>query len=129
MPRLTATFVLSLCLLGCQSVIFPWDRVELQTVSADTPRGCVLIPAFGKIIVDPNSGTPVIDWGSGVITPITWPFGYTARRVGPEVLVSDASGTVVATTGRWYDIWYPVVGREVQPGQPWVTCGVSSRPT
>ena len=36
--------------------------------------------------------------------PVMWPAGYTARRVGTEVVVLDGDGNVKATTGRTYHI-------------------------
>ncbi len=33
-----------------------------------------------------------------------WPAGYTARRLGTEVIVLDTQGNVKATTGRTYHI-------------------------
>lgn len=38
----------------------------------------------------------------GRILLVTWPQGYTGRQVGSEVEVLNASGEVVATTGRRY---------------------------
>jgi hypothetical protein len=50
----------------------------------------------GVLRPDPSFGTVI---GT---TPIMWPVGYTARRVGSEVEVLDMEGRVKATTGRSY---------------------------
>jgi len=50
------------------------------------------------LVADPKYGTSF----SG--RPVIWPAGYTARRVGTEVIVLDGDGKVKATTGRTYHI-------------------------
>jgi hypothetical protein len=59
----------------------------------------MLLYAVVDVVANPTTGTPTIK-GSGV--PLRWPTGYTAWRVGSEVEVIDAAGSVVLTTGSRY---------------------------
>jgi hypothetical protein len=125
------TLLIWLLVVGCNSVVLPWDRVELLTSSADAPRGCHSIaglrPPSAKLVLDPRFATPAIDLGRGDIVPVMWPFGYSARRVWSKVEVSDASGQIVATTGQTYEFFYDP-GSGGGGGQPFATCGVSPVP-
>ena len=100
MRRATSTLALAFCLLGCGSVILPWDRVELVTVEVS---GCGLLPTFDVLHADPTSGT-ILAAGS----PTMWPTGYIGRRVGSEVEILDSDQNVVATTGSRYQIYWVV---------------------
>jgi hypothetical protein len=72
------------------------------------PRGnpCFVDYAEGPLVVDPTYGTAIIDTDVRATTPIpvAWSSGFTARRLGPEVVVLDPHGNVVAVTGRNYRI-------------------------
>jgi hypothetical protein len=127
MRRLTATFVLSLCLLGCQSerpVVPPsGDPVQLLT-NPDPPRGCVLMSNIvGTLMVDSKFGTAIQD-GPNSVTPIMWPRGYLGRRVGTEVQAFDAGGKLVAVTGKSYEFLPVDVSLNGGAGNPLVACGV-----
>jgi hypothetical protein len=111
--RGTCTVALALCLLGCDSVVLPWDRVQLLTDDADKYTvnadgtlhvGCGLMPTTGDLIADATSGTAYKDG-----TPTMWLPGYTGRRVGSEVEVLDRDGKVVATTGKRYQFYFVYV--------------------
>ena len=102
--RLITTLAMALCLLGCGSVVPPWDRVELLTDNGNPPApGCYTAAAGGPLIVDRTYGT-AIDVGSTTPVPVMWPLGFTGRRSGSEVEVLDPDGKVVATTGRTYNL-------------------------
>jgi hypothetical protein len=97
MVRIAVTLALGLCLLGCDSVVPLWDRVDLLT-GADNDicyAGGEPHPE-GLLLVDPAYGT------SHNGAPVMWPLGYTGRRAGSEVVVFDEEGKAVAITGRRY---------------------------
>jgi hypothetical protein len=123
--RLAAILVLALSLLGCQS-----EKVHLAVNSTDAP-GCILIGATGTLIVDPKYGTALDTGNASVgdhdVNPIIWPAGFSARRVGSEVEVLDATGKVVATTGRRYEIGFENTGFGARPRMELVACG-NARP-
>ena len=103
MRRVTATLLLALCLLGCA---LAGGTVKLATnegpVSTEA-RGCFTFPYTGELIVDRTHGT-ALEEDEGVITPLMWPPGFTARWIGSEVEVLDPAQNVVATTGQRYYI-------------------------
>jgi hypothetical protein len=109
--RVSATLALALCLLGCQSEVLPWDRVQLVT-GGDPGTGCGLMPRMGDLTADPAFGTTL---GGGAAV---WPSGYTGRRVGSEVEVLDRSGKVVATTGQRYQFYFVYVAGKGGAGDP-----------
>ena len=124
MRRVMTMIALALCLLGCDSAVLPWDRVELRTSETDSPIGCFLMGQFGELIVDPEFGTALYQ-ASDDINPVVWPRGFTGRHVGSEVEVLDRDGKVVATTGKTYEIFYSTADSEAgsPPGEPLFACG------
>ncbi len=84
---------LALCLAGCDKSSI--DRVDLLT-GVDGCYAGGAVGTAGPLVADPEFGTRF----NG--KPAMWPLGYTGRRVGAEVAVLDASGRVVAMTGRRY---------------------------
>lgn len=95
--RIITTLALAFCLLGCGAKPPPGDPIELLTARL----GCYAGGEGGGtalLVADPKYGTSF----SG--RPVMWPVGYTARRVGTEVMVLDGDGNVKATTGRTYHI-------------------------
>ena len=118
MRRVISTLALALCLLGCGSVVLPWDRVDLLTRAPMTVGGgpsCYTAATTGLLTVDPVYGTAI---GS---MAVMWPLGFTGRRVGSEVEVLDPHGKVVAMTGRIYELRG---GSESGDPPVWVYCGV-----
>lgn len=99
----TASLALALCLLGCGSTDEPVPVPLLTGV-----RECLVDAALGLLTVDPKYGTAIIDEQGALSdrrpTPVMWPPGYTGWWVGPDVVVRNAQGNVVATTGRRYRI-------------------------
>ena len=88
---------LGLCLVGCASEPPPGEPVDLLTANL----GCYAGGEGGataQLIAEPKHGTSFLG------RPVMWPAGYTARRVGTEVVVLDRDGNVKATTGRTYHI-------------------------
>ena len=64
---------------------------------------------------------PVTGLGIGTangVTPVEWPFGYSARLAGPSVVLLDGSGRVVA---REHDRVH--VGGGLGAGPVWLACG------
>ena len=59
--------------------------------------GCAAALIEGVLVADTGAGVVLV--AGGTPTPIVWPAGYSARRVGAEVQVLDVVGRVVATTG------------------------------
>ena len=99
-PALT-TLALALCLLGCaHEVRLLTGEVNLLT-GVDSCYAGGEIPMYaGLLIPDPEYGTRIEGKG-----PVMWPTGYTGSRLADgQVAVLDASGVVVATTGREYAI-------------------------
>lgn len=134
--RATPIVALALCLLGCDSVVLPWDRVQLLTDVADkyTTNAdgtlhveCGLMPTTGDLIADPTSGTAYKDG-----TPAMWLPGYTGRRVGSEVEVLDRDGKVVATTGKRYQFYFVYLAGRGGAGDdgksPYVICDLYPAP-
>lgn len=90
----------SLCLLGCGSLIPGFDRVELLTGLNACYAGAQQPSYAGRLVPDPKYGTRIEGQG-----PVMWMEGYTGRRLpGGDVEVLDTEGNVVATTGREYAI-------------------------
>jgi hypothetical protein len=101
---------MALCLVGC--ALAEGDPVRLITgTPTDVSAGsCYTDFAVGRLVVDPTYGTAIADQSGLATTPVAWRPGFTARRVGSEVVVHDAIGNVVATTGRTYKIAGGYVG-------------------
>lgn len=113
-----AALVLTLALVGCGSAGTP---VALTTAPPSMiGAGCYTDSALGELVPDPKYGTAIEDTttmngGVPVLAPVVWRPGYTASRVNEQVVVRDANGNVVATTGRAYRI----EGGYVGGGQDW----------
>lgn len=100
MRRVTITLALVLCLLGCGSGKRAGDAVVLLT-GADACFAGGQSPSYAGVLVPDKAHGTRID-GKG---PVMWPSGFTGSRLaGGQVEVRDASGNVVATTGREYAI-------------------------
>jgi hypothetical protein len=99
MKRVAATLALSLVVLGCS------EPVQLITAPVGVwDDGCFTFAAAGRLIVDPEYGTAIVEELQGGTSTVAWRPGFRARRVGPEVEVLDPRGNVVARTGRRYVI-------------------------
>ena len=46
-----------------------------------------------------ESPPPILPRSGGVVVNVIWPYGWTARRVGEDILLFDATGALVARTG------------------------------
>lgn len=95
--RIITTVVLALGLAGCAALTPRGEQVPLLTGNLGCYAGGEGGPT-ALLVAEPKYGTSF----SG--QPVMWPAGYTARRVGTEVIVLDAQGIVKATTGRTYHI-------------------------
>lgn len=96
MRRGFTTLALALLVLGCSAPT--GNPVELLTAST----GCYLggeQAIEDELLADPEYGTRF----HGM--PVVWPLGFTGvQMVSGDVVVMDAAGDVVATTGRRYGI-------------------------
>jgi hypothetical protein len=112
MKRVAAALALALLVLGCgPSAAEVQQGVPVQLLTGDyqgmaSGGGCFTYWATGPLSVDATSGTAIMDADAGATTtePVMWRPGFTARRVGSEVVVLDPNGNVVAVTGRKYKI-------------------------
>ena len=102
--------VVALALAGCDAVVLPWDQ-PMILIDPKAETRCSLDSTSGLFQYDPNVGVTA----GG--TPLMWPQGYTARRVGSEVGVYDKRGQLRVTTGEnhaiagaWYNLNPPVRG-------------------
>jgi len=84
-----AIALLALVVAGC--------TVQLRTDSR--PRdACDDALASGRLVTDARSGLALATNG-GDVTPILWPFGWSARREMSSVVLLDGTGKVVAREG------------------------------
>ena len=97
MLRVVSSVALALSLLGCGSAAPPGESVRLLTGDLSCYAGGEGGPT-APLLAEPEYGTSFDG------RPVMWPTGYTARRVGTEVVVLDTQGKVKATTGRTYHI-------------------------
>jgi hypothetical protein len=87
----------------------PGEPVALRTTATPgyaTQYGCYTAGTGGRLVVDAEAGTAIIEtqMGHGYVR-VTWPRGYTARRSGSEVEVLNRFGEVAARTGT--DVYFP----------------------
>ena len=94
-------------------------QVPLSTAQAGPLAivGCYLSPIHGELALD-STGGMTFDAPDGT-WPVVWPYGYTARRAGAQVVVRSAQGEIVARTGGAVDLW---VGPPGDRGR-YVVCG------
>jgi hypothetical protein len=106
MRRVATTFALALCLLGCGSKAPPGEPVQLLTgvMPFDQDECSHDFWIASELLVDPQFGTALAGWNDGTRIPVMWPPGFSARRVGSEVVVVDTNDKLVATTGQSYSI-------------------------
>ena len=70
----------------------------------------------GTLVEDPRSGLAVEDV-TGAVTPVIWPFGYSARPDLGGMALVDANGAVIAHVGEAIEVGGGL-GRDF-----WVACG------
>jgi hypothetical protein len=89
--------LLSLALLALMAIGVAGCSVQLRT---DTqPRdACEMALASGRLVADARSGLGLADT-TGEVTPVIWPFGYSARREASGVVLLDETGRAVAREG------------------------------
>jgi hypothetical protein len=103
MRRITATFALALCFVGCDAFIGAPAPIALRTTDTDISSNCYLAGTAAELILDPSAG---LAWqlGPDDIRPVIWPRGYTAQRVGSEIQVLNRDGLVIARSGRTVEL-------------------------
>ncbi len=106
MRRVATALVLALSLLGCGSVVPTSEPVQLLTgpLPFDADECSSDFYVASELLVDPQYGTSLASFLAGETTPVMWPPGFTGSRMGSEVMVWDATGNLVATTGQSYSI-------------------------
>jgi hypothetical protein len=106
MRRITSTFALALCLLGCGSPAPSAEPVQLLTGARPFDEEECSPDAYeaSELLTDSQYGTALASFLAGQRVPVMWPLGFTGRRAGSEVAVLDAAGNVVAITGQSYSI-------------------------
>jgi hypothetical protein len=92
------------CVVGCGS---PGPTGDPVHIIVGTPPGipvgsCYTFGVVGTLVPDSTWGTALIDPTSGNSTPVAWRPGFTAWRVGGDVVVRAPNGAAVATTGHAY---------------------------
>lgn len=132
--RLTKTRLLAALILAALAFVlvffvltrWPGEPVPLLTSEGYGGQGgCYLNFFVDELVVDPLSGTAVIEsytidgQPKTRVVPIMWPSGYTARRSGSEVEVLTRNGQVVARTGATYRI------QGGYEGDVWRTCSMT----
>ena len=103
--RRVITLVLALCLAGCDTS--KAAQVPLLTGQGPNPGGCFSAKYKFMLVPDARYGTRTGEDGvpGDDDVPVMWPPGYTGRQLSSgEVVVLDASGNVVATTGHVYEV-------------------------
>jgi hypothetical protein len=80
------------------------------------------------MVPDPQFGTAITDFASGRSIPVMWRPGFSGRRKGSDVVVFDASGSVVAETSHGYRIqgtyWPPLSADDgATSSTVWYACG------
>jgi hypothetical protein len=101
MRRIAIGFGLALLLLGCSVSVptpAPSRGSQVPLLTVDTDDNCFLRHRIVDVIADPETGTPTDPSGE----PFRWLKGFTAWRVGSEVVVLDREGRTVLTTGGRY---------------------------
>jgi hypothetical protein len=86
------------------------DPVQLVTGMHGPANSCFTNWAEGKLVRDATYGTVIQVAGHDI--PVMWRLGFTGWVSGSEIVVVDASGSVVATTGRRYRIDGGYVGAD-----------------
>jgi hypothetical protein len=106
MRRVTSTFALALCLLGCGSPVPSGEPVQLLTGARPFDEDECSPDAYeaSELLTDSRYGTALASFLVGETVPVMWPLGFTGRRVGSEIAVLDTADNVVATTGQSYSI-------------------------
>ena len=84
-------------LVGCSVIGEP---VGLAVRDDPLPPACHTSFTIGLFVPDERMGTAIVDGGRTI--PVRWPEGFTARRLGDVIEVSNQAGTVIARTGNRY---------------------------
>ena len=90
----------------------------LRTASQPS-EACMMALLGGTLVEDPRSGLAVSD-GQGNVTPVEWPFGYTARNELSTIVLVDERGQAVAREGDQVQLGGGL-GNEF-----WHACGLSA---
>jgi hypothetical protein len=82
---------------GAEAPASPNFVIELRTATQPTSE-CPMARGGGTLALHPGAGLGVRGlWGD--VSPVTWPFGYTARRGAGGAVLLDPQGRVVAREG------------------------------
>lgn len=103
--------VAAMVLAGCTSA-------GIKTASQPS-EACMMALLSGTLVEDPRSGLAVSD-GQGNITPVEWPYGYSARNELSTIVLVDERGQAVAREGDQVQLGGGL-GNEL-----WHACGLSA---
>ena len=123
-PAALALAALGFVLVFLVLTRWPGGPVPLLTGEGHIGGGCYLNFLVDDLVVDPVSGTAVIEeytidgQPKSRVLPIMWPTGYSARSSGSEVEVLARNGEVVARTGGRYRL------QGGYEGNVWLTCSM-----
>ena len=90
---ITVAFIL-LAVAGC-SVLAP--AAGLKTAPAP-PQACMEALTSGTLARNDQSGLGIVS-SDGTVTPVEWPFGYSARNELGRLVLVDETGKAVAREG------------------------------
>jgi hypothetical protein len=107
MPRRWAALCLALAV-----TIAACSPVSIRTPAVQ-PQGCMDALAFGTLVRDERTGLG-LRGSDGTVTPVEWPFGYSARMEVTKIALIDERGVTVAHEGDAIqmgggfgnDVWY-----------------------
>ena len=92
----------SLSLLTLTVLVLAACSTQLRTAAAPVSH-CDDALISGRLVAEAQSGLAVID-STGKITPVLWPFGYSARRGLSTIELVDEGGKAVAKEGDFVEI-------------------------
>lgn len=95
LPRVFVAMAVAILVAGCE--LLPASFL-LRTAPAPA-QACMDALIVGQLVRHPASGLAIAEPGGGQVTPVEWPFGYSARDEGGRVALLDERGQVVAHEG------------------------------
>ena len=117
--RFASAALAALLFVGCGT------PVGLRTAKQPSDV-CMVALMVGTLARNPQTGLG-ISGGRGEVTPVLWPFGYSARVELDKVVLVDETGTTVAREGDQVslggglgadDVWRACRGVSVTPPTP-----------
>lgn len=88
---------------------------------ARQPDGCMQALMHGTLTKHEATGLGIAD-RNGVVLPVEWPFGYSARMEVSKIVLVDEKGFVVAREGDFIQVGGGM-GTGPAPNAVWFACG------